>query len=138
MELSDASHMFFLGIGQAYSGLVEMLKANDRCRDRLTKIIGFISDDCGLPSYKSTTDDFLDHWYRDASHIFVAKEHYVWEKSKTKALSKRWGTLEHSEYNNMQDMLAHHHKEVTGILTILTEGWKMEAAPAVGAKEGDM
>ncbi|KAI5203819.1 histone deacetylase HdaA [Aureobasidium subglaciale] len=135
IELSEASHIFFMGVGQAYSNLIAFLKKNDRCRDRLTKIIGFISDSCVLPSYKASTDDFLDRWYRDASRIFVADNHYVWERHKNKQPSKKWGNLERSKYNDMQEMLASHQKEVTGILTISTEDWQQEVAPVVGANE---
>ena len=101
-----------MGIGQAYLSLVDLLKANDRCRDKLTKIFGFIPDDCGLPSYKSSTDDYLDRWYRDVSRIFLAKNHYFWEKNRHKAPSKRWGTLVASGYNDVQDMLVHHQTDV--------------------------
>ncbi|THW43041.1 histone deacetylase HdaA [Aureobasidium pullulans] len=135
IELSESKHIFMLGIGKAYTSIVNFLKENDRCRERLTKVIGFISDECTLPSYKSTTDDFLDRWYRDASKIFVATGHYVWEKHKFKPPGKKWGTLQRSDYNDMQEMLSHHCKEVTGILTVLTDDWEPEAAPVVGASE---
>lgn len=116
-----------MGIGEAYANIVDLLKTNDRCRDRLAKIFGFISDTCALPSYKSTTDDYLDRWYRDVSKIFVAKSHYVWEKFKQKAPSKRWGTLEMSEFDDIQEMLFYHQKVVMSELRQLTEDWVEEA-----------
>jgi histone deacetylase 6 len=134
VRLSEASHIFFMGVGQAYSSLVSFLKKNDRCRDKVDKIIGFVSDSCGLPSYKSTTDDFLDRWYKDQSKIFVAADHYVWERNKTKAPSRKWGSLQKSEYNEMQEMLAYHEKEVTGILAVEVEHWQSDA-PVGGASE---
>jgi histone deacetylase 6 len=129
--------MFLMGVGQAYSSLIGFLKKNDRCRDRVDKIFGFISDSCGLPSYRATTDDFLDRWYKDRSKIFVAADHYVWERHKTKAPSRKWGSLQKSEYNDMQEMLAYHEKEVTGILGVEVEHWQSDA-PVAGASEGEL
>lgn len=128
--------MFLMGVGQAYSSLIGFLKKNDRCRDRVDKIFGFISDSCGLPSYRATTDDFLDRWYKDKSKIFVAADHYVWERHKTKAPSRKWGSLQKSECNDMQQMLAYHEKEVTGILGVEVEHWQSDA-PMAGASEGE-
>ncbi|CAD0112743.1 unnamed protein product [Aureobasidium uvarum] len=139
--IDESNQIFFMGIGQAYSSLVGFLKKNDRCRDRLCKIIGFISDSCGLPSYRSTTDDYLDRWYKQVSRIFVAEDHYVWERNKAKNPSKKWGSLQKSDHNDMQEMLAYHHKEVTGMLDVeiqRKQQKQLSDAPVAGASEGEM
>ncbi|KAG9664268.1 histone deacetylase clr3, partial [Aureobasidium melanogenum] len=138
IELSDSDHIFFMGVGQAYSSLIGFLKKNDRCREKLRKIIGFISDSCPLPSYKSATDDYLDRWYKDTSKIYVAADHYLWEKHKMKPPSRKWGSLQESDYNDMQEMLAYHHKEVTGILNAEINGWQPSDVPIVVASEVEM
>lgn len=136
IEIYEASHVFIMGVGTAYASIVQLLKHNDRCRDRISKIFSFISDQDAMHSYKATTDDFLDRWYRDTSMIFVAENHYIWEKAKTKALSKRWGTLVQSPKTDIQEMLQYHMQQVVGEIMEMTEAWR-EEQEALSAASAD-
>lgn len=115
-----------MGVGTAYASIVQLLKANERCRDRITRIFSFISDQDSMHSYKSATDDYLDRWYRDTSTIFVAENHYIWEKAKTKAPSKRWGTLVQSPKTEIQEMLQLHRQQVIDEIMEITKRWREE------------
>lgn len=135
IEIYDSSHVFIIGVGTAYASIVQLLKANDRCRDRISKIFSFISDQDAMHSYKAATDDFLDRWYRDTSMIFVAENHYIWEKAKTKALSKRWGTLIQSPKTEIQEMLQLHIQQVMDEIMELTDDWREEQKTLSAADE---
>ncbi|KAF7846549.1 hypothetical protein BT93_L4171 [Corymbia citriodora subsp. variegata] len=144
IEVNEASHVFIMGVGTAYASIVNLLKANawntadtdvERCRDRITKIYSFISDQDAMHSYKSATDDFLDRWYRDISMIFVAENHFIWEKAKTKAPSKRWGTLVQSPHSEIQEMLSYHKDRVEESMLELTEDWRARRISSASADE---
>lgn len=102
------------------------------CVDRIYELLGsegrifsFISDEDPLHAFKSMTDDYLqERWYRDISNIFVAQNHYIWEKAKHKAPSRRWGRLIESPHNSIQEMLGHHKEQVFDKMLELTEGWR--------------
>lgn len=49
--------------------------------------------------------------------------------------SRKWGSLQKSDYNDMQEMLAYHHKEVTGILNAEINDWQPSDVPIVVASE---
>ncbi|GAB7352903.1 hypothetical protein MBLNU459_g3492t1 [Dothideomycetes sp. NU459] len=138
IEIWDASHIFIMGVGTAYASIVQLLKANERCRDRISKIFSFISDQDAMHSYRSATDDFLDRWYRDVSLIFVAENHYIWEKAKTKAPSKRWGTLVQSPKTEIQEILEYHRDRVKEEIMELTEEWREEQKTSSGSSADEL
>lgn len=135
IEIYDSSHVFIMGVGTAYASIVQLLKANDRCRAKITKIFSFISDQDAMHSYKAATDDFLDRWYPDTSMIFVAENHYIWEKARSKPLSKRWGTLIQSPKTEIQEMLELHKNQVIEEMLEITEDWRGEQKALFDADE---
>jgi len=101
------------------------------------KIFSFISDRDALHAFKSTTDDYLaERWYRQASSIFVAKDHYIWQRSKHKAPSKRWGNVVQSPNNETQEMLKTHRHRVFEEILDLTEDWRSSQTSSLDAMDG--
>ncbi|KAF4554094.1 Arb2 domain-containing protein [Elsinoe fawcettii] len=131
IELSDAPHIFILGVGAAYNAIIELLKYNDRVPPRISKLFFFVSDQ-SLHSCRSATDENLSFWYYDSSLIFVAQNHHIWDYTTgagingagAKKPKKRFGTLVRTEADALEDMLVDSLEKVTGVMAEVSEGWE--------------
>ncbi|TKX27565.1 histone deacetylase domain-containing protein 1 [Elsinoe australis] len=131
IELSDAPHIFILGVGAAYNAIIELLKYNDRVPPRISKLFFFVSDQ-SLHSCRSATDENLSFWYYDSSLVFVAQNHHIWDYTNggvngggmMRKPKKRFGTLVRSESDALEDMLVEHLERVTGVMGEISEGWE--------------
>ena len=123
IELSDATNVFILGVGAAYSSIIELLKSNERITDRIDRLFFFVAEQ-SLNSCRSATDENLSLWYYDASMVFTAQDHHIWEYSNQRKPKKRFGRLIRSPFDDVQQMLAHHRQEVTEVMLALTAGWE--------------
>ena len=121
-RLSDASHIFVLGVGAAYASLIELFKANERFTENISKVFFFVSDQT-LVACRSATDESLSYWYYDNSTVFVAEDHQIWEYTQRKP-KKRFGSLFRSPYEDIQEMLHHHKAQVTEEMLCLTQAWQ--------------
>lgn len=118
-----------MGVGAAYSAILELLKNNERVSPRVTKLFFFVSDQ-SLNSCRSATDDSLPLWYYDHSSVFVAENHHIWDYTSAvngagaRKPKKRFGTLIRSEYDALEDMLSENLGVVTGDMEELSKGWE--------------
>jgi histone deacetylase 6 len=67
----DATQVFFLGIGAAYIGLVDLLGRYEACTDEdsiVQGLIGFVADNA-IQSIKRPTDDHIGTWYYQVSTL---------------------------------------------------------------------
>ncbi|KAF1961159.1 putative histone deacetylase [Byssothecium circinans] len=114
IEPHSATQVFFMGIGSAYLGLVDLLGAYEKCTDDTSVVqclIGFLSSTT-LQSIKRPTDDNIAAWYYDHSLIFIDHNHAVWDPLRVRKLRKKWGKLKRSDMTGLEDMLVHHKYEV--------------------------
>ncbi|PVH99637.1 hypothetical protein DM02DRAFT_614881 [Periconia macrospinosa] len=114
IEPHEATQVFFMGIGSAYLGLVDLLGTYENCTEEgsvIESLIGFLSDTT-LQSIKRPTDDNIGLWYHAHSLIFVDHNHPVWDPNRNRKLRKKWGKLLRSEKSTLEDMLSFHKPEV--------------------------
>jgi len=122
IEIGDATHIFIMGVGAAYTAIIELLKTNERITNRIDKLFFFVSDQ-DLRSCRSATDDSLSLWYYDTSMVFTAQNHHIWDTNQRKP-KKRFGTLIQSPHEELQQMLAYHKDEIIGKILLATDGWE--------------
>lgn len=130
IEISDASHIYLMGVGSACAGIVWLLSNEDRCQDRVDGVINFIGNTSILGVSRPADDGAIAAWYYQHSTIFVADEHYVWnqDQDRPKKIRKRYGKLVQSSYSNIQEMLRHHKAEVLVKLQSAIEDWREDVA----------
>ncbi|KAK7182955.1 histone deacetylase [Paraphaeosphaeria sporulosa] len=116
IEPHQATQVFFLGIGSAYIGLIDLLGNNEACTDDngvVEGVIAFVAD-TSLQSIKRATDDSIAvaDWYYTHSKLFVQNNHLCWDPNRARKPRKKWGKLIRSEHTTIDDMLAEHKEEV--------------------------
>ncbi|KAL6708309.1 Histone deacetylase hda1 [Coniothyrium glycines] len=118
IEPGDSTQVFFMGVGDAYLGLVDLLSVNENCTDEdgiVECLIGFVADST-IQSIKRATDDNISSWYHDHSMIFVKNSHFVWDPSRQRKLRKKLGRLVQSPKETLDDMLEEHLEDVQNLL----------------------
>ncbi|OCK79599.1 hypothetical protein K432DRAFT_63137 [Lepidopterella palustris CBS 459.81] len=130
IEVNESTDVFLMGVGAAYSGLIELLSRHESCTDEsspIRSVISFVAEN-PLQSVKRPADDYIGNWYHQHSLVFVANNHLAWDPSRTRKLRKKYGKLVRSPHTNLNEMLAEHKSEVTRLLLEDTEGWRKEQA----------
>ncbi|UPX18448.1 Histone deacetylase [Ascochyta rabiei] len=115
---SDATQVFFMGIGDAYQGLVDLLGRNETTTDedsRIEILIGFVAES-SIQSVKRPTDDDIGAWYYYHTKIFVKQSHYAFSRNSKKKLRKKLGNLQQSDWDTLDEMLMGHRDEVQELL----------------------
>ncbi|KAI9697741.1 MAG: Histone deacetylase hda1 [Bogoriella megaspora] len=128
IEIHEASHIFLLGIGDAYIGIIELLSNKPTCFPRITKTIAFVADNALKPVRRPADDEThpIANLFLRKSAIFVSRTHAVWQIELKKKRSKRFGLLVQSDYANMNEMLVGHRDEVFRMLKKETSDWMLE------------
>ncbi|KAF2118870.1 hypothetical protein BDV96DRAFT_596684 [Lophiotrema nucula] len=118
IEPHDATQVFFMGVGAAYLGLVELLGNNENTTAEDSPVeclIGFVSQ-TSIQSVKRATDDNISSWYYDHSLVFVAKSHHVWDPIRQRKLRRKYGNLKRSGHDELNEMLLEHQSEIQSLL----------------------
>ncbi|KAF2633462.1 hypothetical protein BU25DRAFT_426991 [Macroventuria anomochaeta] len=118
IEPNEATQVFFMGIGDAYLGLVDLLSRNETTTEngsRIELIIGFVADSA-IQSVKRPTDDDVGTWYYYHTKIFVKQSHFAFNRNTTKKLRRKLGDLQQSDWDTLDEMLVGHRKEVQDLL----------------------
>jgi len=113
IETSDASQIFFLGIGDAFHGLVHLLKTKEQAYQRISGVISFNAENALRP-VNSSSNPWLSKWYQKNSLVFVSYAHNAWAGDRR--LSKRYGRLIQSPKDWLNEMLMFHRAEVEEFL----------------------
>lgn len=129
IEPNNAHDLFILGIGDAYTGLINLMNTNERCTEYIDYIFSFVAENV-LQSVRRSTDDTVSEWYWKHSTVFVADDHGAWAPDKAKKLRKKYGALVRSPHTNLNDMLAEHKDQVCNKMWELTKTWRDEKAAA--------
>lgn len=77
IEYFDASRIVFIGVGEAYSGIV-YLAGHREIRARVKSIMAFV-DDIPLRSIAPVIDEYISDWFYHNSLIFTSHEHSIWD-----------------------------------------------------------
>lgn len=112
IEPNEATQVFFMGIGDAFYGVANLLINRDSIYQRVNSVISFVAEN-PVRAVASPTQTWLSRWYKDNSLVFVSHAHGVWHTTENRRKpSKRYGRLLRSPKAGLNEMLLHHKTEV--------------------------
>ncbi|KAE8167019.1 hypothetical protein BDV40DRAFT_296049 [Aspergillus tamarii] len=112
IEPNEATEIFFLGIGNAFYGVANLLINRDTLYKRVNGVVSFVAEN-PVRAIASHTQVWLSRWYKDNSLVFVSHTHGVWNTVENRRKpSKRYGHLIQSNKSGLSEMLMHHKEEV--------------------------
>ncbi|GES66357.1 histone deacetylase [Aspergillus terreus] len=113
IEPNDATEIIFIGVGNAFYGVANLLINRDTLYKRINGVISFVANN-SVRAIASPTQTWLSKWYKDNSLVFVSRAHGVWnpETNRHKKPSKRYGNLIQSPKEGLSEILMHHKSEV--------------------------
>ncbi|KAI9763002.1 MAG: Histone deacetylase hda1 [Chaenotheca gracillima] len=124
VQVSDADHVFVVGVGDAHYGVTHLLGAqacpvgapNDVHRTPnetyplIKGVVNFVSHGA-LRSIRGADNPYLIDWYHKTSLVFVSDTHPVWIAPK--APKRKFGRVVHSDERSLNSMLREHRETVT-------------------------
>ncbi|KAL5340649.1 hypothetical protein BJX70DRAFT_360823 [Aspergillus crustosus] len=110
IEPNEATEIFFIGIGNAFFGVANLLINRETLYQRVNGVVSFVAEN-PVRAVASHTQVWLSRWYRDNSLVFVSHSHGVW-KTPGRKPSKRYGQLLESPKGGLSEMLMHHKEKV--------------------------
>ncbi|KAE8134720.1 hypothetical protein BDV38DRAFT_285494 [Aspergillus pseudotamarii] len=112
IEPNEATEIFFLGIGNAFYGVANLLINRDTLYKRVNGVVSFVAEN-PVRAIASHTQVWLSRWYKDNSLVFVSHTHGVWNTVENRRKpSKRYGHLIQSNKSGLSEMLMYHKEEV--------------------------
>jgi histone deacetylase 6 len=125
IEPYDHEQIFFIGIGNAFHGVVKLLTEKglylnhqpsvgtdklsiEEVYQRVGGVVAFIGNNPVRPVH-STDNPYLSRWYIANSIVFVSYTHSLWNGDRK--TSKRYGKLQKSPEKQLHDMIARHKEE---------------------------
>jgi histone deacetylase 6 len=153
IEPYDHEQIFFIGIGNAFHGVVKLLTekglylshqlecGTDRfpiedVYQRVGGVVAFIANNPVRPVH-SADNPYLSRWYIANSIVFVSYTHSLWNGDRK--TSKRYGKLQKSPEKQLHDMVARHKDETFAFIQARSKlgGTKSENSSEVdlGSKE---
>ncbi|GLA43077.1 histone deacetylase hda1 [Aspergillus niger] len=112
IEPSEATEIFFMGVGNAFYGVANLLINRETLYKRVNSVVSFVAEN-PVRAIASHTQVWLSRWYKDNSLVFVSHTHGVWNNVETRRKpSKRYGQLVQSPKASLSEMLMHHKEEV--------------------------
>ncbi|EZF22576.1 hypothetical protein H112_04632 [Trichophyton rubrum D6] len=113
IETNDTSRIFFMGVGDAFLGLANLLINKERVHTMVSGVICFVAEN-PVRAVASTTITWLSKWYKENSLVFVSHRHMVWEGQENKQKQyKRYGRLVKSTAaHTLNEMLVNHRADV--------------------------
>lgn len=79
IEYFDATNIVFIGVGEAYSGIV-YLAGHREIRNRVKSIIAFV-DEIPLRAIAPVIDEYISDWFYHNSLVFTSHQHTIWDPS---------------------------------------------------------
>ncbi|KAK2735021.1 Histone deacetylase hda1 [Myotisia sp. PD_48] len=107
IEPNDATNIFFMGIGDAFLGLANLLVNKERVHTKVSGVVCFVAEN-PVRAVTSNTTTWLSKWYRENSLIIVSERHSIWKNTAGKKPPKRYGWLVASKSNTLNDMMMLH------------------------------
>ncbi|QKX55544.1 uncharacterized protein TRUGW13939_02638 [Talaromyces rugulosus] len=109
--IDESTHIFFMGVGDAFFGVANLLINRDSIYQRVNSVVSFVSEN-PVRAVASPTQTWLSRWYKDNSLVFVSYTHGLWHNEGRRKPSKRYGRLLESPKVGLNEMLLHHKMEV--------------------------
>ncbi|KAH8430795.1 Histone deacetylase hda1 [Aspergillus melleus] len=111
IEPNEATEVIFMGVGDAFFGVANLLINRDNLYKRVNGVISFVAEN-PVRAIASPTQTWLSRWYKDNSLVFVSHTHGVWTAEPRRKPSKRYGHLLSSPKAGLTEMMLHHKEEV--------------------------
>ncbi|KAJ9395721.1 hypothetical protein DTO282F9_7341 [Paecilomyces variotii] len=112
IEPNEATEIFFLGVGDAFYGVANLLINRDSIYQRVNSVISFVAEN-PVRAIASHTQVWLSKWYKENSLVYVSHAHGVWSNFENRRKpSKRYGRLLRSPKAGLSEMLEHHKSDV--------------------------
>ncbi|MCJ1304776.1 Histone deacetylase hda1 [Hypocenomyce scalaris] len=114
IECNDAQEIFFVGVGDAYHGVMHLLNNHEGFFERIAGVINFVAEN-PLRSVHDQNVYYLSKWYYKNSLVFVADNHLVWSPDGPlagKKSTKRYGAFIRSPKVGLNEMLVVHQQQV--------------------------
>ncbi|KAL2350454.1 histone deacetylase [Cryomyces antarcticus] len=125
IECVSATHVFFLGVGDAYKGLTDLLNTNENCADRITYVVNFVAASTAFQGVKGNSNEQLSSWYYQHSLIFLANDHSAWDPEYVRTIRrKKYGKLVQSPFKTLKRMMEEHKSQVFELLLEETQDWR--------------
>ena len=124
IEVHESTHIFLLGIGDAYLGLINLISNQESCTDRITFVMAFVAESPLNRVRRATDEEILARWFYEHSLIFVAGKHALWDRDRKPR--RKFGKLVESPFDDLNEMLLQHRAQVTGLLEEATMNWRVQ------------
>lgn len=102
VELSDSTNVILIGIGNACSGIVQLLKQRE-IRHKAKLCFSFISNHSIRPL--RVPDETLINWYYKNSLVIVANSHPIFAAIEAGKNTRVYGRIERSRNENIEDVV---------------------------------
>lgn len=127
IETADAEKIFFMGVGNAFHGIVKLLCEKgkkptqpkrppadsypDQVHHRVGGVIVFIAHNPVRPVMSYDNPD-LTRWYSRNSLVLVAYVHGLWVGTGDRKMSRRYGSVKKSPGRSLGQMLVMHAEDI--------------------------
>ncbi|KAI9655211.1 MAG: Histone deacetylase hda1 [Alyxoria varia] len=125
LEIGDSSHIFFMGIGDAYAGMIDLMKKHPTALQTIHSIYGFLAQNT-LRSVEDPDRDEIAKIYYRKSTIYLSTLHPALSPNNPRRLRRRHGSIVHSPRSTLQEMLLEHREDVTEKMLQATVDWRRE------------
>ncbi|KAJ5104326.1 histone deacetylase Hda1 [Penicillium alfredii] len=111
IEPNDTGPVFFVGIGNAFFGVANLLMNREGLYKHINGVISFVAE-TPVRAIASHTQTWLSKWYRENSLVFVSSTHGLWVNTERKQHLRRYGGLVKSPSSGLSEMMAQHKDRV--------------------------
>ena len=125
VEPYDATHVFLMGIGDSAISVTYLLSHADDIQSRVSWVFNFISEH-DLRAVQRAGDDYFADWYFKHSDCFVAHDHQAWNPERNRRVRRKYGNLQRSGCNDLNEMLVEAKEAVQGRMLDETRAWRDE------------
>ena len=121
---NNISKIVFVGIGDAYSGVVHLLGHRDT-RSTVKAAISFIGDKSLKPLVPLVDETILD-WYFKNSLVFADQNHPCWKDHENKKPRKKYGRVLRCDTTGLSGIIEERFEEATDFILDSFEEWSDE------------
>lgn len=120
IEYFSAKNITFIGIGEAYAGIVYLV-GHREVRDKADAVISYIGN-AALKSIVPIIDEYVADWFFKSSLIFTSHDHSAWDPSiNTKKPRKRFGRVVQCQSTGLYETIREKFEETTLFIRELVE-----------------
>lgn len=119
--LTSITRVAFIGVGDAYSGVVHLLGHRDT-RNNVKAVISF-SGQKQLKPLVPLVDETLNDWYFKNSLVFTDKSHACWGDNENKKPRKKFGRVLRCDTDGLNNIVEERFDEATDFILDSFEEW---------------